>query len=107
MRVASRSGGQVPADRTVARCVKRSAALEAWEPAGEPFWTFLLALLRLEQGTFEGLMEVFDRLATWVPDLPVEAPLPLVLAGVGEVERAAHTYQQLVARRPWESSDHM
>lgn len=81
----------------------RAAAMEAWEPAAE----FLLGLLRLEQGTFTGLLEVFDRLATWVPDLPVEAPLPLILAGVGELERASRTYQQLVARRPWETSDHM
>ena len=85
----------------------RTAALEAWEPAGEPYHAFLLGLLRLEQGTFNGLLEVFDRLATWVPDLPVEAPLPLILAGVGELERASRAYQQLVARRPWETSDHM
>ena len=86
----------------------RAAALEAWEPAGEPYCAFLLGLLRLEQGTFEGLLEVFDRLATWVPDLPVEAPLPLILAGVGELERAGRgRIEQLVARRPWETSDHM
>src|SRR5207245_7182704 len=30
-----------------------------------------------------------------------------ILAGVGELERAAGTYQQLVGRRPWETSDHM
>src|SRR5262249_27231048 len=47
------------------------------------------------------------RLATWLPDLPFDAPLPLILAGVGEAERASLTYQQLIARRPWESSDHM
>jgi len=85
----------------------RAVASEAWEPAGEPYCAFLLGLLRLEQGTFEGLLEVFDRLATWVPDLPVEAPLPLILAGVGEIEKASRTYDQLVAHRPWESSDHM
>lgn len=84
-----------------------ATAAEACDPAGEPYSAFLLALLRLEQGTFEGLLEVFDRLATWVPDLPVEAPLPLILAAGGEVERAAHTYQQLVAHRPWETSDNM
>ncbi len=85
----------------------RAAALEAWEPAGEPYCAFLLGLLRLEQGTFEGLLEVFDRLATWVPDLPVDTPLPLILAGVGELENAVRTYAQLVARRPWDTSDHM
>jgi hypothetical protein len=85
----------------------RATALEACDPAGEPYSAFLFALLRLEQGTFEGLLEVFDRLAAWVPDLPVEAPLPLILAAGGEVERAARTYQQLAARRPWESSDNM
>lgn len=85
----------------------RAAALEAWEPAGEPYHAFLFGLLRLEQGTFEGMVEVFDRLAQWVPDLPVDAPLPLVLAGVGELESAGRTYQQLVAGRPWEASDHM
>lgn len=85
----------------------RAVALEAWEPAGEPYCAFLLGRLRLEQGTFEGLMEVFDRLAAWVPDLPVDAPLPLILAGVGELEKALLTYQQLVTRRPWETSDHM
>jgi tetratricopeptide (TPR) repeat protein len=84
----------------------RATALEAW-PAGEPHSAFLLGLLRLEQGTFEGLVEVFDRLATWVPDLPIDAPLPLILAGVGELERAARTYAQLVAHRPWRTSDHM
>jgi len=85
----------------------RSAALEAWEPAGAPHYALLLGLLRLEQGTFEGLVEVFDRLARWVPDLPVDAPLPLILAGVGEGERAIRTYQQLVSHRAWETSDHM
>jgi DNA-binding winged helix-turn-helix (wHTH) protein/tetratricopeptide (TPR) repeat protein len=85
----------------------RAVALESQEPAVEPYCAFLLGLLRLEQGTFEGLVEVFDRLATWVPDLPVDAPLPMVLAGVGEIEKALRTYQQLVARRPWETSDHM
>lgn len=85
----------------------RATALEGSEPAAEPYSAFLLGLLRLEQGTFEGLLEVFDRLATWVPDLPVEAALPLVLAGVGEVEKAFRTYQQLAALRPWKTSDHM
>jgi DNA-binding winged helix-turn-helix (wHTH) protein/tetratricopeptide (TPR) repeat protein len=95
------------ADAEAAIARVRAAALEAWEPAGEPYCAFLLGMLRLEQGTFEGLLEAFDRLATWVPDLPVDAPLPLILAGVGEVEKAMRTYAQLVARRPWESSDHM
>jgi tetratricopeptide (TPR) repeat protein len=85
----------------------RGTALQALEPAVEPYCALLLGLLRLEQGTFEGLVEVFDRLASWVPDLPVEAPLPLILAGVGEVEKAVLTYQHLVARRPWEDSDHV
>ena len=85
----------------------RADALKTSEPAGEPYCAFLLGLLRLEQGTFEGLVEVFDRLATWVPDLPVDGPLPLILAGTGDIEKALLTYQHLVARRPWESSDHM
>jgi tetratricopeptide (TPR) repeat protein len=93
------------AEAAIARV--RAVVAEAWEPAGEPYAAFLLGLLRLEQGTFEGLVEVFDRLATWVPDLPVETPLPLILAGVGELDRAARAYEQLVARRPWETSDHM
>lgn len=85
----------------------RAATQEGWEPAGGPYHAFLLGILRLEQGTFDGMVEVFDRLATWVPDLPVEAPLPLVLAGVGQLERALRTYRRLAARRPWERSDHM
>jgi len=85
----------------------RGSALEGWEPAAEPFHAFLFGMLRLEQGTFEGMVEVFDRLARWVPDLPVDAPLPLVLAGVGEIDSAGRTYEQLVAGRPWEGSDHM
>jgi tetratricopeptide (TPR) repeat protein len=82
----------------------RAAALE---PAGEPCSAFLLGNLRLEQGTFEGMVEVVDRLVTWIPDLAVDTPLPLVLAGVGELEKGMRAYHQLVARRPWESSDHM
>jgi tetratricopeptide (TPR) repeat protein len=93
------------AEATIARV--RAVAVETWEPAGQPYAEFLLCLLRLEQGTFEGLVDAFGRPATWVPDLPVDAPLPLILAGVGEIERAMNTYRQLVARRPWETSDHM
>jgi len=85
----------------------RAVALEAWEPVGEPYCAFLLGMLRLEQGTFEGMVEVFDQLAAWVPDLPVDGPLPMVLAGVGDIERAYRIYQQMTARRPWENSDHM
>src|SRR6185503_13907470 len=85
----------------------RAGALEEREPAGEPYATFLLGLLRLEQGTFEGLVEALDRLTAWIPDLPVEAPMPLILAGVGDLEWAARTYRQLVSHRPWETSDHM
>jgi len=84
-----------------------AAALQAGGQAGEPHSALLLGLLRLEQGTFEGLVEVFDGLATWLPDYSVEAPLPLILAGVGDRESAMRTYHELVTRRPWEASDHM
>lgn len=93
------------AETAIARV--RAAAHTAADPGGDPYSAILLGLLRLEQGTFEGLVEVFDRLATWVPDLPVDAPLPLILAGTGQIEQALRTYQQLTARRPWETSDHM
>jgi tetratricopeptide (TPR) repeat protein len=85
----------------------RAAAREAWEPGGEAYYALLLGLLRLEQGTFQGLPDVFDRLVIDTPDLPVEAPLPLILAAVGDFERARRVYDRLIALRPWETSNHM
>jgi tetratricopeptide (TPR) repeat protein len=85
------------------------AAIERVRAAlgGGPYSAYLVGDLRLEQGSFEGMVEGFNRLVSWIPDLPVDAPLPLVLAAGGDRERADRTYHQVVARRPWEGSDHM
>lgn len=83
------------------------AARDAWEAEAAPYYAMLLGLLRREQGSVDDLAETLEHLSRVVPKFLIEAPLPLILGGLGQFERAAEVYARLVSQRPWQMSDHL